>query len=747
MLQPNNFNQETSPEFRTRIMASHGCSADEGPDFEWKSPPDSKSLQGPAVDYEIPCTATHQRICHIVQYLPAWNKWLCYNQSQLRESTGKSGQFSLVACTAPVPTTPTVDKLHKRRKADIFLNWLLKTHRCVGEIDLTHWPPLSTAFDHSPDLLFDALSQNSSVKVLKLKSNNMNYRLCDAISSLVQIEEFEFEYAYDSFDRTPMPSALSSLLRTAQSLISLRIPELRFDEAQADEFLTALTTNKTLQALSIREIMSSHPLLLNRSAFAEFLKSTLTLTTLTITIPFSPPYQPARNHWLWILEGLLKNETIQNVSLAYVIVDVESSALITKIFAENKVIRTFEIISKRERLDAQYTSMSECWLRALAENNTLENIRVPISMWTLKQWKRFVCTMAKKKNMRTVTIGVTLADRPLLPELCNMLKETGAEEKVSLGWFSVGEERGILECKAISQLYAYKGQYAKAELCGILKLLPSLHHVKFLSLNIAVRDLDAGLYSAICEYITATSALEKLDLMLRSDGIEDNAGDPLMTALLESLSCNKSIKHLAIFVSHMQREQIELLADVILLSKSIRTVCYNAEISHNMDIFLRRLSIGIADNYQLLGVNSGSLSETQMQAFDDCYIVLEVTRRNSNLLTRAAAYVSGLRQDRCAACALDRVVHHAALPEEVGKVASVSEADASAMVRRAFAHLQGLDDYMRLSGVVRERVVCYPRDDESVQLDCLNDYCWAAVRRYLFIDDIKGSTLTWPCYY
>ncbi|XP_070379819.1 uncharacterized protein [Dermacentor albipictus] len=101
-------------------------------------------------------------------------------------------------------------------------------------------------------------------------------------------------------------------------------------------------------------------------------------------------------------------------------------------------------------------------------------------------------------------------------------------------------------------------------------------------------------------------------------------------------------------------------------------------------------------------------------------------------------------QPGCAACALDRVVHHTALPEEVAKLASVSEADASAMVLRAFARLQGLDDYMLLAGVVRERVVCYPRDDESVQLDGLNDYCWAAVRRYLFIGDVKGSTSTWP---
>lgn len=722
-------------------MTSYGSSADEVPDFDSTEPSDGKRLQGLSRDYEMPCTATDQITCHIVQHLPALNKWLLYNQSQLRESTGKCGQFSLVIWRWPVLRTSTDDTLRKRRQADILLNGLLKTHRCIGEINFLS---CELATEHSPDIRSDALAQNSSVKVLKLNTNHINDRLWAAICSLVQIEEFKIEPG--KFCSSPVPSALAALLRTAQSLISLGVPDLWFDEAQANEFLTALTANATLKELSIRESMRYGPLLLNRSAFAEFLKSTLTLTTLTITIPFSACYQQAQNHWLWILEGLVKNRTIQNVSLAYVIVDEESSALITKIFAENKVIRTFSMISKRERLDARFMSMSECWLRALAENNTLENIRLHIAIWTTKQWKHFFSTIAKQKNMKRATIQVTLGDRHLLPELCKMLKETGAEDKVSLGQFNVGEERGIVECKAISGLHAFKGQYAKAELCSILKILPSLHHVKFLCLEIAVTDVDTALCSFIGEYITATHALEKLDLMLRSDQIEDNAGDPFLTTFIESLPRNKSIKHLKVCVSHMQLERIKLLADVILLSKSIRTVSFNVERSCNGGMFFRRLSVGIVDNYQLLGVASG-YSSAGDKAFEDWYGVLEVTRRNSDLLTRAAAFVNGDRQDRCAACALDRVVRHTALPEEVAKQASVSEADASAMVRRAFGRLQDLDEFMRLSGVVRERVVCHPRDDGRVQLDGLNHYCWAAVRRYLFIGDIKDSTFTRPSSY
>ncbi|KAH7943760.1 hypothetical protein HPB52_011333 [Rhipicephalus sanguineus] len=688
---------------------AHQESYNELLDLDLSGPLDSESVQGAtgyfteaSVGCKIPCTASDERTCQIVHHLTACNKWLFYNQSQLRESAGKRSHLSLVACPSPFLSTPTADLHRKRRQANIFLNQLLKTHRCIGEIDLILFPRISGAFDRSPELLCDALSQNSSVKVLKLNLNHNRTHedLCALISSLVGIEELECEH--NGFCPAPLLSALSALLRATLSLTILKIPELRFDETQAEQFLSALAANSTLKELSIREYepMRMCPSLVNRSAFADFLSTTCTLNNLTITIPSSPCYPRARNHWPWILEGLVDNGTIQNVSLGSVILDGDSFALIARIFAQNKVIRTFGMASKRQRPESrqtstQYESMSERRLQALDENDTLENLRLCFDVWTTQQWKRFFRTLMKKKNMRIATVEVTIYDRPLLPELCKMLRETGAQDKVSLGHCYVGEERGIVECKAFSRLLARRGQYAKEELCGILKLLPSLRHVKFLSLDIAATDLDAGLCSAIAECITVATALEELHLTLRSDEADIDAAEHPLKAILASLARNKSFKHLSVLTCHLQSELIEHLADVIKLN---------------------------------------------IQAYLDWFDVLEVTRRNSGLLVRAAAFVSGARQDRYSACALELMFRHPALPEEVSKQASLSEADAATMVHRALERIQDLDEYMRLSGVVRVRVVCCPCDGARVQLDNLDGQSWAAVRRYLTISDVKESS-------
>ncbi|KAL3255553.1 hypothetical protein MRX96_017452 [Rhipicephalus microplus] len=83
---------------------------------------------------------------------------------------------------------------------------------------------------------------------------------------------------------------------------------------------------------------------------------------------------------------------------------------------------------------------------------------------------------------------------------------------------------------------------------------------------------------------------------------------------------------------------------------------------------------------------------------------------------------------------------HVALRERVAQISSVSEAEASAMIREALKSMQGLHDFMRLVGVVKGRVRCGPATAPFLpQLDSLGDICWMRVRRYLRLNDVQDS--------
>ncbi|KAL1482667.1 hypothetical protein MTO96_014033, partial [Rhipicephalus appendiculatus] len=116
-------------------------------------------------------------------------------------------------------------------------------------------------------------------------------------------------------------------------------------------------------------------------------------------------------------------------------------------------------------------------------------------------------------------------------------------------------------------------------------------------------------------------------------------------------------------------------------------------------------------------------------------------RRNSGLVARAAQFVCGARNERCCAQSLEQGALHPSLPETIAQLSSVSEAKAAMMVQEAVDTLGDLHNFMRLSGVVRERVTCGKNHEARLYLDTLGDQGWRLVRRYLTLDDVRDPEL------
>ncbi|KAL1473449.1 hypothetical protein MTO96_038659 [Rhipicephalus appendiculatus] len=64
------------------------------------------------------------------------------------------------------------------------------------------------------------------------------------------------------------------------------------------------------------------------------------------------------------------------------------------------------------------------------------------------------------------------------------------------------------------------------------------------------------------------------------------------------------------------------------------------------------------------------------------------------------------------------------------------------MIPSRLRGVEGLHDFMRLTGVVKECVACAPPvDGGTIQLQYLKDDCWRLVRRYLSLDDVKRFSI------
>ncbi|KAL3184005.1 hypothetical protein MRX96_006320 [Rhipicephalus microplus] len=155
--------------------------------------------------------------------------------------------------------------------------------------------------------------------------------------------------------------------------------------------------------------------------------------------------------------------------------------------------------------------------------------------------------------------------------------------------------------------------------------------------------------------------------------------------------------------------------------------------------FVLPLSEATDGKYILLDVQLYNTTEVGADARSCLFRIRERTRKNCLLVERAAAFKETTPLDWCTANALEKTSRHPALVKELAEKDGIAPRDVARMVRSRLRSVDGLHDFMRLTGVVKKRVVCSPSVD--TQLHDLNTYCWRVVRQYLSFDDVRRSSV------
>ncbi|KAH7968466.1 hypothetical protein HPB52_008544 [Rhipicephalus sanguineus] len=190
----------------------------------------------------------------------------------------------------------------------------------------------------------------------------------------------------------------------------------------------------------------------------------------------------------------------------------------------------------------------------------------------------------------------------------------------------------------------------------------------------------------------------------------------------------------------MSDRDAESIVDAVSANTNIRKLTFVACGMMTLSAFLNHLSIGIMGNQTLLGVVlQGRLNEGK-NASRKLFAICEATRRNSGLLAAAAAFSKATNVYRYSAAALERICkRHAELLEDLAEFVEVSVDEIGGIAHRHLQRTASLDEFMRITGVVKQRVVCHPRDDGCMQLDDLGEVCWQMVRWFLMLDDVEEA--------
>ncbi|KAH7944286.1 hypothetical protein HPB52_017938 [Rhipicephalus sanguineus] len=642
--------------------------------------------------YRPPCTAVSDQVCQLNNCLSYCNNLLFDSGLQLREQRG--GSLSLVSIRVNLMPRPDPDSY----RATAFLRWLLKTHVCITTLELS---------DDSVNHLETHFPRLRNLEVLNCSAGRSHF---DGVACW----------------RTDVVAAVSALLRTTKCLTSLALHGCFGSRQPPKTLIDALSANSTLKLLDVEtEWETAEP----PGPLGEYVRSNGFVTSLTVS------GRDADRRNLLLEETLVLNRTLSTLLVLNLCGGENSVRFFTRILEQCCNLRKLDVGMSR----AQYTHISEATLtrcaEALAQHQTLEELTLSYCLWHPNNWIAFFASLSRNKRLKKLDVHHQCTqDYPTLPPVLEALAQTNSSIRVSFGFYVPGVGVNLMDYNVFSRIGLSGDESVQVD---ALQRLPFLDH--FTSLSLDVYGAGERLFSALAKYIRETTALRELSLSVTDpfNTANNTATSSCWTLLFESLSANKSIAQVDIF-SNGNFQYNDHLTRTIGHSRYISRVSFldNSAFGDATD-FVSLLSEAIGDNYNLLKVNlcGAKLGVEAKRCF---FTIQETTRRNCGLVERAAAFNGTTPLDWYTASAFEKVARNPALVRELAEKEGIAASEVARMIRSRLTSVEGLHDFMRLTGVVKECVMCAPPVDGCrMQLQDLNNDCWRLVRRYLSFDDVR----------
>ncbi|KAL3251768.1 hypothetical protein MRX96_000435 [Rhipicephalus microplus] len=377
-------------------------------------------------------------------------------------------------------------------------------------------------------------------------------------------------------------------------------------------FLAALKEKLTIKGLSIYGSAICEAELL-----AQYLSESLSMTTLSVTEDDASK----RNCFSWRAEDLLGNNTIRNGRTNNVHFHQDNAVLVARLFAENETVRLFNVAFLPQALSLTPSASYCFWLTSLSNDETLEKLGLPFSIWSWLQWSHLFSAFAKKQSLKKTMVAVHATDHCFLPALCVSLQESEAEDKVSFGTDFVCKNMNSIHSRILSDV----DLFCLSNIVGLVShVLLACTHLTFIHFCLRMGHVYLALVNAT--YVKATSSLRRLRLSLYTD-----KDDPLQvmnttSAMnVKSFTRNMSVRELGLHVdfdcnhsddeddvtSATMQDHIDCLAHAIGISQNMRRLHFQEEHLSKTAALFPRLSEDVADNFNLVQIVSGVLDQNR----------------------------------------------------------------------------------------------------------------------------------------
>nr|XP_054923953.1 uncharacterized protein LOC129383410 [Dermacentor andersoni] len=377
------------------------------------------------------------------------------------------------------------------------------------------------------------------------------------------------------------------------------------------------------------------------------------------------------------------------------------------------------------------------WLAALRRPNLpLSKLCIDLRCFGEAECHAFFNAVAETDALKSVVVlSLPGIDRP--DRVCSTIQERGLNDRVVIQWHYARETKRLQQCPQISSVTVRVRHLMHNDISAFQTVISALEAVggcaHITSLRLNCDYFNRSVFSALAACIRAASRLTDLNInfgpvfaRLRKEDRE------VQSELVRALASNLNLVRVNV-------------KGVLLAKGDFKRLAYGASKSLNLTEFaMTPACIFSARHGKAHGAlkccwvhraNAWTGESIENIALAD---ILETTRRNASAVLAAAQFVFGEEDGVEGARSIELMHDHPRLLEMVSEGADVTKGDAREMISSALLRVRhlSLDEFMRMTGVVKETAECLADPGARRQLCDLNHDCWLHIRRFLKIADV-----------
>lgn len=434
-----------------------------------------------------------------------------------------------------------------------------------------------------------------------------------------------------------------------------------------------------------------------------------------------------------VADALSSNTSVKTLSLKNAGFQRKGATAVAQMLKSNKTLCNLDISQNKIFIEGSIAIAS-----AVECTTTLQSLGVELCNTSREGAERIVAALAKNKSNLIVNFGCCKETECSDMDMATIVSRYRTDRAIftwtrkslqTIGWSTVYCSR-IREAHLTHDADSEDGFYALFEYL-------QRPEAKLRNVSLSCTSKDDVLCATITERLVSVSSIEELHIE------RQNLPRGMLESVLYALGSSISIWKLTLQTHRIVEDDNVCIRR---LTSALTETLHRNNILEFLDLdiafgaafrgdIMKCVAESMEDNYTLLGFKCGAQTDFSEHASR----IQHLCNRNEIFRQQAVHFALAESGPKRWAEAFSMLRCAGTLRRKLMHVTSMSHSDVQRLLRARWMNL--CENYFRITGVVKSRLICYRTSVGSVQFEDLSASCIAQITSYLKVKDVRSTEM------